>query len=76
MPKRNGPPNPRWFRPPAVRANALHIGRGFGIGLIVGSAEFLGPNEREGWSVAGKAVPLLYIGWSLRLVAMGIELLA
>ena len=47
-----------------------------GIGLIVGSAEFLGPNERGGWPTAGKAVPLLYIGWSLWLVAMGIALLA
>jgi hypothetical protein len=46
-----------------------------GIGLIVGSAEFLGPNEREGWSLAGGAVPLLYIGWSLWLVAIGIALL-
>jgi hypothetical protein len=46
-----------------------------GIGLIVGSGEFLGPNEREGWAFAGKAVPVLYIGWSLWLLAMGVTLL-
>lgn len=46
-----------------------------GIGLIAGSGEFLGANEREGWPWAGKAVPFLYIGWSLWLLAMGIALL-
>lgn len=46
-----------------------------GIGLIAGSGEFLGSNEGEGWLWAGKAVPLLYIGWSLWLLAMGIALL-
>jgi hypothetical protein len=46
-----------------------------GVGLIVGSGEFLGPNEREGWAFAGKAVPILYIGWSLWLLAMGVTLL-
>jgi hypothetical protein len=46
-----------------------------GIGLIVGSAEFLGPNEENGWSLAGAAIPILYIAWSLWLLAMGIALI-
>ena len=50
-------------------------GIAIGIGLVVGSGEFLGPNEREGWAFAGKAVPILYIGWSLWLLAMGVALL-
>ena len=47
-----------------------------GAGLSVGSAEFLGPNEERGWGVAGAAIPLLYIAWSLWLLAMGIALIA
>jgi hypothetical protein len=46
-----------------------------GLGLIVGSAEFLGPNEEHGWSTAGAAIPILYIAWSLWLLAMGIALI-
>ena len=45
-----------------------------GAGLIVGSAEFLGPNEERGWAIVGAAVPFLYIAWSLWLLAMGIVL--
>jgi Domain of unknown function (DUF4386) len=44
-------------------------------GLVVGSAEFLGPNEEQGWGLAGVAIPFLYIGWSLWLLAMGISLI-
>jgi uncharacterized protein DUF4386 len=47
-----------------------------GAGLAVGSAEFLGPNEERGWGLAGTAIPLLYIAWSLWLLAMGIALIA
>jgi hypothetical protein len=47
-----------------------------GAGLVVGSAEFLGPNEERGWSLAGAAIPVLYIGWSVWLLAMGIALIA
>ena len=47
-----------------------------GAGLVVGSAEFLGPNEERGWSLAGAAIPILYIAWSLWLLAMGIALIA
>jgi hypothetical protein len=47
-----------------------------GVGLAIGSAEFLGPNEERGWSLAGTAIPILYIAWSLWLLAMGIALIA
>jgi len=46
-----------------------------GAGLIVSSAEFLGPNEERGWALAGKAVPVLYVLWSLWLLTLGIALL-
>ena len=36
-----------------------------GLGLVVASAEFLGPNEERGWKLAGAAVPVLYVLWSL-----------
>ena len=47
-----------------------------GAGLMVGSAEFLGPSEERGWGLAGAAIPILYIAWSLWLLAMGIALIA
>jgi hypothetical protein len=46
-----------------------------GAGLIIGSAEFLGPNEEHGWSLAAAAIPILYIAWSLWLLALGIALI-
>jgi Domain of unknown function (DUF4386) len=46
-----------------------------GAGLVVGSAEFLGRSEERGWSLAGTAIPLLYIAWSVWLLAMGIALI-
>ena len=46
-----------------------------GLGLIVISAQFLGPNEEFGWTLAGKVVPVLYVVWSLWLVALGIALI-
>jgi len=51
------------------------VGIVVGGGLIVGSAEFLGPKEEHGWALAGTAIPVLYIAWSLWLLAMGIALL-
>jgi hypothetical protein len=47
-----------------------------GAGLVVGSAEFLGPNEERGWALAGAAIPILYFVWSIWLLAMGIALIA
>jgi hypothetical protein len=48
-----------------------------GAGLVVGSAEFLGPNEEREWDLAGAAIPILilYIAWSLWLLGMGIALI-
>lgn len=46
-----------------------------GVGLIVGSAEFLGRTEDDGWNLAGAAIPILYVVWSLWLLAMGIVLI-
>ncbi len=52
------------------------VGVVVGAGLILGSAEFLGPNEEHGWKLAGAAIPILYIVWSIWLLAMGIALVA
>jgi Domain of unknown function (DUF4386) len=46
-----------------------------GAGLLVSSTEFLGPSEDRGWPLAGAAVPVLYIAWSLWLVGLGIALI-
>ena len=51
------------------------VGIVIGAGLIIGSAEFLGPNEEQGWALAGAVIPILYIAWSLWLLAMGIILI-
>ncbi len=39
------------------------------------SLEFVGPFEREGWTLAGAVVPFAYIAWSLWLVATGVIVL-
>ena len=41
------------------------VGIVVGVGLVLGSAEFLGPNEERGWALADTAIPILYIAWSL-----------
>jgi Domain of unknown function (DUF4386) len=46
-----------------------------GLGLVVGSGEFLGPNEERGWKLAGAAIPVLYVAWSIWLLAMGVALI-
>ncbi|HEY6568249.1 MAG TPA: DUF4386 domain-containing protein [Actinomycetota bacterium] len=51
------------------------VGIVVGAGLMIASAEFLGPNEERGWSLAGSAIPFLYIAWSLWLLAMGVALI-
>ena len=40
-----------------------------------GTLEFVGPNERDGWRLAGTIVPIAYIAWSLWLIALGVFLL-
>ena len=51
------------------------IGALVGLALIVGSAEFAGPNERDGWRLAGIVVPIAYVAWSVWLIALGVSLL-
>jgi len=51
------------------------VGIPIGIALLVGTLEFVGPNEERGWAPAGTIVPIAYVAWSLWLVALGIGLI-
>jgi len=51
------------------------IGIPIGVALLIGTLEFVGPNEREGWALAGTIVPIAYVGWSVWLIALGVFLL-
>ena len=51
------------------------VGVPIGAALLVGTLEFVGPNEEGGWPLAGAIVPIAYIAWSLWLVALGTALL-
>ncbi len=51
------------------------VGIPIGIALLVGSLEFVGPNEEHGWPLAGKIVPIAYIAWSAWLIALGVALI-
>ena len=42
---------------------------------MIGSAEFAGPNERDGWRLAGIIVPIAYVAWSIWLIALGVFLI-
>jgi Domain of unknown function (DUF4386) len=46
-----------------------------GVALLIGTLEFVGSNEPEGWGPAGTIVPIAYIGWSIWLVVLGVVLL-
>jgi hypothetical protein len=46
-----------------------------GVALLVGTLEFVGPNERDGWRLAGIIVPIAYIAWSIWLIALGVFLI-
>jgi hypothetical protein len=46
-----------------------------GLFLIVGSLEFVGRFEEQGWKLAGTIVPVAYIAWSLWLILAGLLLL-
>ena len=43
--------------------------------FVLGSLKFVGPFEPGGRKPAGTLVPLVYIGWSLWLLALGVGLL-
>jgi hypothetical protein len=51
------------------------VGIPIGIALLIGTLEFVGPNERDGWHLAGIIVPIAYIAWSVWLIALGVLLL-
>ena len=46
-----------------------------GVALLIGTLEFVGPNERDGWPLAGTIVPVAYIAWSIWLIVLGLLLL-
>jgi hypothetical protein len=46
-----------------------------GVALLIGTLEFVGPNERDGWHLAGVIVPIAYLGWSVWLMVLGVVLL-
>ena len=45
-----------------------------GAFLVVGSLEFVGRFEEQGWKLAGTIVPITYIAWSLWLLLTGLVL--
>lgn len=51
------------------------LGLPIGVALLVGTLEFVGPNERDGWPLAGTIVPIAYIAWSVWLIALGVFLI-
>lgn len=51
------------------------VGLPIGLALLVGSLEFVGPNEEHGWSIAGVIVPFAYVAWSGWLIVIGVGLL-
>jgi hypothetical protein len=52
------------------------VGVPIAMALLVGTLEFVGPNEREGWRLAGTIVPIAYVAWSVWLLALGVLLIA
>ena len=60
---------------PLLPAVLGYLGIPIGIAILVGTLEFAGPNERDGWPLAGIVVPIAYIAWSLWLIALGVFLL-
>ena len=51
------------------------VGLVIGLALLVGTLEFVGQNEPDGWALAGTIVPIAYVGWSIWLIAIGVFLL-
>jgi Domain of unknown function (DUF4386) len=51
------------------------VGVVIGLALLVGTLEFVGPNERDGWALAGTIVPIAYIAWSIWLIVLGLMLI-
>ncbi|MEO8461704.1 MAG: DUF4386 family protein [Chloroflexota bacterium] len=51
------------------------IGLPIGGALLIGTLEFVGSNERDGWPLAGTIVPIAYIAWSVWLILLGVFLI-
>ena len=51
------------------------VGLVIGVALLIGTLEFVGPNEPEGWELSGTIVPIAYTAWSIWLIAIGVLLL-
>jgi hypothetical protein len=51
------------------------LGVPIGLAILVGTLEFVGPNERDGWALAGTVVPIAYLAWTAWLIALGVALL-
>ena len=60
---------------PAIPGWLGVVGLPIGAALLVGSLEFVGPNEPDGWPLAGTIVPIAYAARSLWLVAICVFLL-
>ena len=60
---------------PVIPAWMGFIGIPIGAAILVGVLEFAGPNEPDGWALAGTVVPIAYIAWSVWLIALGILML-
>jgi hypothetical protein len=50
------------------------LGLPIGLAMLIGTLEFVGPNEEHGWALAGTIVPIAYIAWSIWLIALGVGL--
>jgi hypothetical protein len=48
------------------------IGIPIGLALLIGTLEFVGPNEERGWALAGTIIPISYIAWSVWLIGLGV----
>jgi Domain of unknown function (DUF4386) len=51
------------------------LGLPIAVALLLGTLEFVGRNEPDGWPLAGTIVPIAYIAWSIWLIALGVFLL-
>ena len=51
------------------------VGVPIGVAVAIGTLEFVGSHERDGWAVLGPVVPIAYVAWSVWLIAVGVFLL-
>jgi hypothetical protein len=51
------------------------VGLPIGVALLIGTLEFVGPHEPDGWALVGTIVPIAYIAWSVWLIVLGVVLL-